>query len=406
MLIANRKSGEKLSLAERWKKEELSAIRNKEKFYCPECNEEVILKLGSKRIWHFSHQAGSSCESQYERESDYHLSGKLKLFEWLVKQGIDAELEKFDPLVRQKPDIAFSWNGKKYALEYQCSVIPEELFIKRTVRYLENGYIPIWIAAGSLIKRAGAHTFSLSPFLYLFLRRTDGSWTFPAFCPITEQFIHLHSLLPVSSRRAIATPVVSSLSKSSIRHLIMPTFPSKPFLKQWKAELQRFKARYMKYPSAYGDPFLRELYEHRLNIHSLPPEIGLPLFSGIYIETPSLIWQAYLYLDVFRYLKKGESVEYSDIRAAFLKRINRQQIRFRKLPNHQGGNGGDVLDEYLLLLTELSILRKINPQRLKMIEERTVQLTVEEQMRQVDRFYQKIEKTFREVYKLASERGK
>ena len=110
------------------------------------------MKLGSKKIWHFSHLAGGRCQYEYDRESEYHLSGKLMLYNWLKKQGIDAELEHMDSQMKQKPDIAFELHNQKYAIEFQCSVIPSEIFEKRTKTYFTHGVIPIWIAAESLIK--------------------------------------------------------------------------------------------------------------------------------------------------------------------------------------------------------------------------------------------------------------
>lgn len=66
MFIAQRKNGEKISLAERWDRKVLDEYRRKETFYCPICNEAVTLKLGSKRIWHFSHQKEAKCLQGYE----------------------------------------------------------------------------------------------------------------------------------------------------------------------------------------------------------------------------------------------------------------------------------------------------------------------------------------------------
>ncbi|MFT9599409.1 competence protein CoiA, partial [Mesobacillus sp.] len=114
MLVAYKSDGKRLSLGERWEKSDLIGIRSREKFHCPVCGEEVVMKLGSKKIWHFSHLSGGSCHYEYDRESEYHLSGKLQLFNWLKKQGINAELESFDPQMKQKPDIAFDLQNQKY----------------------------------------------------------------------------------------------------------------------------------------------------------------------------------------------------------------------------------------------------------------------------------------------------
>lgn len=60
MLVANTSDGKRLSLGEKWGKSDLIGIRSKEKFHCPECSQEVVMKLGSKKIWHFAHLAGAA----------------------------------------------------------------------------------------------------------------------------------------------------------------------------------------------------------------------------------------------------------------------------------------------------------------------------------------------------------
>ena len=84
---------------------------------------------------HFAHQKGSLCVESYERESEYHLAGKLQLFQWLNNQKLCPELEPFYPSIRQRPDIGVPYDKKNYALEFQCSAIPPELMIKRTKGY-------------------------------------------------------------------------------------------------------------------------------------------------------------------------------------------------------------------------------------------------------------------------------
>lgn len=399
MLVANRESGVRLSLGDKWEKKELTVARSKEKFYCPECKEEVILKLGNKRIWHFSHHAGSSCQNNYERETEYHLSGKLQLYQWLINQGIKAELEKYDPLIRQKPDIAFEMNGKKYAIEYQCSIIAEDLFIKRTKNYHENGYIPIWIAAASLVKRVGTNTASLSNFLYLFIRRPRKMWNLPAFCPLSNQFINLQNAIPISSRKTITFLEVHTLSNMKIVQLLSPYYQDKPFITQWQSELQKYKTQFILYSRSRVNPFLNELYNNHLNLLCLPPELGLPVFSCPYIETPALIWQTYLYLDVFRYYKQGDFIKYTSIQNAFLKRAKHKQIQLRKLPGVAvKGSYNTAIEEYILLLTRVRILEQIDYDTFELVAELIIPKTVDEQAKLEANFYNKYTRVIQSTF--------
>jgi competence protein CoiA len=389
VLVANRNNGERLSLGDRWDKKELIEIRSKEKFHCPVCKEEVILKLGSKKIWHFSHLAGGMCEYEYDRESEYHLSGKLQLYSWLKKQGIHVELEKFDPQIRQKPDITFQLKGQKYALEFQCSAIPEPLFVKRTKVYLENGYIPIWIAAANLIKRTRRNVVSVSNFLYLFLRRPHHTWNIPAFCPISRQFINLHGVFPISSQKTLTYLEVQPIHQISLNQLLSPAEKQFPIIKAWQAENQRLKSQYVLYPGARQNPFLQELYHNRLSLLTLPSEIGLPVFSSPYIETPSFIWQTFLYLDVFRHYKKGDLVKYARVLDSFNKRMKRGEIKLRNLPLAGQRDYLYPLAEYILLLTKVSFLSRINSGTVKVNREIIFPSTIEEQIKAEEEFLRK-----------------
>jgi competence CoiA-like predicted nuclease len=48
----------------------------KDKASCPLCNEEVIAKCGSIKIWHWSHISNKDCDTWYEPETEWHKSWK------------------------------------------------------------------------------------------------------------------------------------------------------------------------------------------------------------------------------------------------------------------------------------------------------------------------------------------
>ena len=73
-------------------KEKLRRIREDQEFQCPECKEKVMMKIGTQRMEHFAHQKGSLCVESYERESEYHLAGKLQLFQWLKNQKLMSRI--------------------------------------------------------------------------------------------------------------------------------------------------------------------------------------------------------------------------------------------------------------------------------------------------------------------------
>jgi len=102
-------------------------------FYCPQCNGEVRLKVGSIKIPHFAHLSKQICHGSSESESAVHIMAKIQLYNWLVKQGnADVELEKVYRTINQRADIGLTINHTKYAIEFQRSFLSNEKFIKRT----------------------------------------------------------------------------------------------------------------------------------------------------------------------------------------------------------------------------------------------------------------------------------
>ncbi|MDE1547975.1 competence protein CoiA [Jeotgalibaca caeni] len=109
---------------------------------CPGCKEPVFLKKGGRKLAHFCHYAHAECHQFSEGETQAHLLGKQQLFQWLVDQGIEVEMEAWLPELKQRPDLLV---GGNIALEYQCSPIQTERLVERTNGYLKAGYEVIWL---------------------------------------------------------------------------------------------------------------------------------------------------------------------------------------------------------------------------------------------------------------------
>src|SRR5690625_4670985 len=74
---------------------EIEEHREQNRFYCPICQEPVMIKAGIKVIPHFAHYAKTDCPSYRGGEGPYHERGKLLLYEWLKAQNIHVELEVY-----------------------------------------------------------------------------------------------------------------------------------------------------------------------------------------------------------------------------------------------------------------------------------------------------------------------
>ena len=145
MLIAKSQSGKMMDLSLK-KKSDIQALKKK-KWYCPSCQEVVIIKNGNVMCSHFAHKQKSDCSSFSENESKEHLLGKKLIAENCKKFGIPYELEAFLPDLKQRPDILVA---NKYAIEFQCSPLSILRFKERTATYQDNGYQVIWILGEKL----------------------------------------------------------------------------------------------------------------------------------------------------------------------------------------------------------------------------------------------------------------
>ncbi|MBG9545692.1 hypothetical protein ABE29_23935 [Cytobacillus firmus] len=355
MLVASTENGVRINLIGSHSIPSLQQYREKHNFFCPECKEKVIMKIGKKRIPHFSHSKGSECPERYERESEYHISGKVLLFKWLKKKGLNPTLEPYYPEISQRPDISVHYEGVHYALEYQCSSISEELFIKRTEAYFQAGIVPIWILAGKSIKRIGKSKISLSGFQYLFLRQTpSGHWVIPSFCPTTKSFINIHNIQPLTVRNACAHYDVKPIFHAEADILFDPYFKNDINIDEWKKEVRKIKNSLSQNSGAIKNNFLQYLYSRSIAPAFLPPEIGLPVRHSPFIETSPIQWQSYLFMDI---IGKERPFSLPQMIAAFCNRVKNNDIKIRSIPLVQTGSEIHAIKEYLDVLINLNIVK-------------------------------------------------
>lgn len=359
MLTAQTKVGRNICLGLDYKKDTLLDLRNKEEFFCPICGESVLLKLGDQRIFHFAHKQGGSCRDFYENESIYHMEGKRQLYQWLMGQKIPAVLEYYDKEIQQRPDIMFKHNGMKYALEYQCSSIPEGIFMKRTNSYLLNGYIPIWILSSSQIHFKKKNSATLSNFQYLFLRtNSSGKYYIPSFCPEKHQFHLVESIIPYSIKNAFAYHSFYPIEKMTLNDLLEPKMTNQFSLSRWNREIEKFNLNWTIHPSKQHQSFLHEIYNRSLNLFLLPPEIGLPVPHSLLFQTPPIIWQTYVYLDIITSKSPKDFITLQEINFFLKKRISRKDIVVRNLPQLEKGNPLLAIINYLLQLEQMGFITR------------------------------------------------
>lgn len=108
-------------------------------YYCPECNQKLMLKQGSKNIHHFSHYNVSNCSRG--GESIEHSEGKYKIYDELKSKGYEVYLEK--KIGNRIADVYCTDLNCIY--EIQHSKISVEDYKSRTDDYYKNGKNVVWV---------------------------------------------------------------------------------------------------------------------------------------------------------------------------------------------------------------------------------------------------------------------
>ena len=153
------------------------------------------------------------------------------------------------------------------------------------------------------------YEFSLSRFQWLFV---TGSFHHPflwMYCPETDHLSVLKNLTPFTPRTVFAELTTASLKLLPPSRALPQNCFSFPFLPVW-----RYKRNGWSPPSSENstrsDPFFEGLYLHHISPATLPIEVGVPVRGMLLIETASIEWQAWLYMDVFQEKRTGEKIYY------------------------------------------------------------------------------------------------
>lgn len=156
---------------------------------CPDgdCGAEVILRHGTRRIAHFAHKPGSTC--QWAEESLGHMSAKLDIAEEYQRRGLTVSIEApvSSPVGGRRADVLVASPRNAavhYAIEIQDSAIGEAELWLRTRAYRAAGVCPVWICLARADQWKPA-------------REEDGAWWVRKYAPrLHERWIeHLAGCL-------------------------------------------------------------------------------------------------------------------------------------------------------------------------------------------------------------------
>lgn len=361
MLTAITENGRHISLVANWDKSKLQKICQGELLLCPACKEQVQIKMGLQRIWHFAHVSKKDCKFQHEHESEYHRKGKIDLYHWFKKQNIDAELEVYLPKITQRPDLLVNWNKQAYAIEYQCSTIDKSLLLKRTNSYLKENIKPIWVVGGNRLKKSREHVLKLTAFDLQLLYSTTGSdLRLIYYCSTTANFYIASSLIPFSSNTFLASAAYFHINGLSFSKLIGSGDIYNHRVSDdnvWVMMKKRWRTNTCLYTHDY---YKRMFYEKGLPLSLLPAEAGLPLKSMIWIKTDAILWQGWILLEFIIPLAYGETISFQDVYQSFKAEVQKGHFQVRQLPSLKHSHYSFAIMEYLQQLQKLNILKVVD----------------------------------------------
>ena len=113
-------------------------------FLCPECDNEVVLKVGSVRLNHFAHKSTTNCEYG-KGETEAHRKCKMAIYEALLKEPNVKKAALERSLKTCRPDVSAYINGVPVAIEVQISTLTMEKIIQRTEEYARKGIYVLWL---------------------------------------------------------------------------------------------------------------------------------------------------------------------------------------------------------------------------------------------------------------------
>ena len=111
-------------------------------FFCPGCQQQVLLKQGRIKIGHFAHLPASDCA--YALESEAHRGAKWEIYQSLQAESEVADVRMEHSFSEVRADVSFLWKGQRVAIEVQASHLASDVLEERTLAYTRKNIAVLW----------------------------------------------------------------------------------------------------------------------------------------------------------------------------------------------------------------------------------------------------------------------
>ena len=131
MLYANDNDGNRVHIQD---------VQQGESYYCPLCGQQLILKLGTKKIHHFAHKSLKDCDTWAEGMSNWHLEWQERLTKSFHSKDLAEVVLEVDG---KKHRADFMVNS--LVIEFQHSPMSQTEYDERCEFYTTNNKKLIWV---------------------------------------------------------------------------------------------------------------------------------------------------------------------------------------------------------------------------------------------------------------------
>ncbi|HAX73549.1 MAG TPA: competence protein CoiA [Firmicutes bacterium] len=336
-----------INLTQLTKAEILSLSTQKHPYTCPDCQQAVILKVGTKKRPHFAHKV--KCDGVcHALESETHQQVKQLFYTWALNQHAQyVNTEVRLPQINRIADVYFELNGRAYVFEIQKSLISESELKARTADYKKQNIQVFWIIIGQ--QKNKKMTQVLNPLLAknkeerLFYFEMDAKRLF-----IYEQvyFITPKEVLKQQNQIVLEDLTLAQLLNKQVEVPLISR-------QTWLDIKKEFRMRRWAY-EIKSDRVLRRLcYEQQLSLSLVPAEVGWPIVNNVGMEKPLFVWQTYVLVGIVMRYEIGECFSLSDV-------VKGLQYRYRLYM--KASMMKQVYQEvsiYLTYLVQFNVIKKV-----------------------------------------------
>ena len=268
---------------------------DKSEYYaCPTCGEPVQICQKKNGEYFFRHVT----QARHDGETEAHQKGKEELQDSLVQQGFSVELERYEALIWQIPDLTIEVSEKEWVLEYQCSVIPIKEMMTRTKALESLGRGVSWILGKKFLQK------NLCEMTLYCVRYHPKLGNYVCFYTDKQWIIHHHLTLYLHKRKYLFQESRCDLNKLDWKKMFQIFEESENVQiaqvaskeESWTIEeWQTFVLSTQK----ENRLFLESLYHHRWTFDELDVCRSYPKYSWS-MKTYNIIWQGYLLMGIDR----------------------------------------------------------------------------------------------------------